>query len=76
MELAEDIEKLGGGGGTAKTRQDFPRAMTADSIKGLGQVYESCLKTHVLLSAMLLYLPQHGDHVYGPFFGPEPTLAF
>ena len=37
MELAEDGEKLGG---TAKAHQDFPRSITADSIKGLGQVYE------------------------------------
>ena len=39
MELAEDGEKFGG---TAKARQDFPQSITADSIKGLGQVYESC----------------------------------
>ena len=36
MEMAEDGKKIGG---TAKARQDF----TADSIKGLGQVYESCI---------------------------------
>ena len=40
MELAEDGEKLGG---TAKAHQDFPRSITADSIKGLGQVYKSCI---------------------------------
>ena len=40
MELAEDGEKLGG---TAKARQDFPNSITADSIKGLGQIYESCI---------------------------------
>ena len=30
IELAEDGEKLGGGG-TAKARQDFPQSVTADS---------------------------------------------
>ena len=40
MELAEDGEKFGG---TAKARQDFPQFITADSIKGLGQVYESSI---------------------------------
>ena len=40
MELAEDGEKFGG---TAKARQDFPQSITVDSIKGLGQVYESCI---------------------------------
>ena len=40
MELAEDGEKFGG---TAKARQDFPQSITADSIKDLGQVYESCI---------------------------------
>ena len=70
MELAEDEEKFWG---TAKARQDFPQSITADSINGLGQVHES---HHDLFSAFLLYLPQHEDHVYGPFVGPEPTLAF
>ena len=40
MELAEDGEKFGG---TAKARQDFPQSITADSIKGRGQVYENCI---------------------------------
>ena len=40
MEMAEDGKKIGG---TAKARQDFPQPITADSIKGLGQVYESCI---------------------------------
>ena len=40
MELAEGGEKFGG---TAKARQDFPQSITADSIRGLGQVYESCI---------------------------------
>ena len=40
MELAEDGEKFGG---TAKARQGFPQSITANSIKGLGQVYESCI---------------------------------
>ena len=40
MEMAEDGEKFGE---TAKARQDFPQPITADSIKGLGQVYESCM---------------------------------
>ena len=73
MQLAEDGEKFGG---TAKARQDFPQSITADSIKGLGQVYESCIQTHVLFSAFLLYLPQHEDYAYGPPVRPEPTLAF
>ena len=63
MELAEDGEKFGG---TAKARQDFPQSIMADSIKGLGQVYESCIYTHVLFSVFHLYLPQIEDHVYGP----------
>ena len=73
MQLAEDGEKFGG---TAKARQDFPQSITADSIKGLGQVYESCIETHVLFSAFLLYLPQHEDYAYGPSVRPELTLAF
>ena len=40
MELAEDCEKFWG---TAKTRQNFPHSITADSIKCLSQVYESCI---------------------------------
>ena len=40
MKLAEDGEKFGG---TATARQDFPQSITADSIKGLGQVYENCI---------------------------------
>ena len=40
MQLAEDGEKFGG---TAKARQDFPKSIMTDSIKGLGQVYESCI---------------------------------
>ena len=73
MQLAEDGEKFGG---TAKARQDFPQLITTDSIKGLGQVYESCIWTFVLFSAFLLYLPQHEDHVSRPSVGPEPALAF
>ena len=38
MELAEDGEKFWG---TANARQDFSQSITADGIKGLGQVYES-----------------------------------
>ena len=71
MELAEDGEKLGV---TAKARKDFPQSITADSIKGLGQVYENCTQTYVLFSAFLLYLPQHKDHVFGPSVGSESTL--
>ena len=40
MELAEDGEKFGG---SAKACQDFPQSIMADSIKGLGQVYKSCI---------------------------------
>ena len=40
MELAEDSKIFGG---TAKACQDFPQPSTADGIKGLGQVYESCI---------------------------------
>ena len=40
MELAEDGEKLGE---TAKARQDCPQSITANSIFGLGKVYESCI---------------------------------
>ena len=42
MQLAEDGEKFGG---TAKARQYFPQSITADSIKGLGQVYDCLLYT-------------------------------
>ena len=73
MELAEDVEKFWG---TAKARQNFPQCITAERIKDLGQVYESCIYTHVLFTAFLLFLPQHEDHVYGPSLGPEPILAF
>ena len=40
LEMAEDGEKFWG---TANACQDFPQSITADSIKGLRQVYESCL---------------------------------
>ena len=40
MELAVYGEKVWG---TAKACQDFPQSITADSIKGLYQVYESCI---------------------------------
>ena len=40
MELAEDGEKFWG---TARVCQDFPQSIIADSIKGLGQFYESCI---------------------------------
>ena len=40
IELAEDGEKFGE---TGKACQDFPQSIMADSIKGLGQVYESCI---------------------------------
>ena len=40
MELADDGEKFRR---TAMARQDFPQSITADRIKGLGQVYESCI---------------------------------
>ena len=73
MELTEDGEKVRG---TVKACQDFPQSITADSIKGLGQVYESCIQTHALFPAFLLNLHQHEDHVFGPSVGPEPTLAF
>ena len=40
MELAEDGEKFGE---TARARPDFLQSITADSIKDIGQVYESYL---------------------------------
>ena len=40
MELAEDCEKFGG---TAKACQDFPHFIVADSSKGLGLIYKSCI---------------------------------
>ena len=40
MEVVEVGVKFGG---TAKACQDFPQSITADSIKGLYQVYESCI---------------------------------
>ena len=63
-------------GGTAKAHHNFPQSIKADSIKRLGQEYESCIQTNVLLSAFLQYLPQHEDNVYGLSVEPEPTLAF
>ena len=45
MELAEDGEKSWE---TAKARKDFQQSITADSVRGLGQVYGRCLLTHVL----------------------------
>ena len=71
MELAEDGEKFWR---AATARQDFPQSITADSIKGLSQVYKSCI--YVLFSAFLLCLPRREDHVYGPSVGPKPILAF
>ena len=40
MELAENGEESWG---TAKVHQHFPKSITADSIKGLGQVYKSSI---------------------------------
>ena len=73
MELVEDGEKSKE---TAKVFQHFQQsiALAADSTKGLGQVYESCIQTHIQFSAFLQYLPQHKDHVCGP--SAEPTMAF
>ena len=51
-------------------------SVATDSIIGLGQLYESCIQTHVLFSAFLPHLPKHEDRVCGPSVGPEPTLAF
>ena len=45
-------------------------SVATDSIIGLGQLYESCIQTHVLSSTFLLYLPQNKDHVCGPSVGP------
>ena len=73
MELAGDGEKFQG---TAKACQDFPQSITADSIKGLCQVYKSCMLTHVPSSAFRLNLPLHESHVYHPSVGPKLTLAF
>ena len=42
LELAKDGGKLGGGGET-KAHQDFPQSITADRIKGRGQVYKNCI---------------------------------
>ena len=70
MELAGDGEKFGG---TAKARQDFPQSIMADSIKGLGQVYEAayrpmlwslhcscnCLSTKIMSTIPLLDLNPH-----------------
>ena len=56
--------------------RNFPQSITADGIKGHGQVYENCIKTHVPFSAFLLCLPQHEDHVRGPSVSFEHTLAF
>ena len=50
MVLLEDGERFGG---TTKAHQDFPQSIMADSIKGLGQVYKSCIKTYVLFSVFL-----------------------
>ena len=38
--FGEDGERFWG---TAKAHQDIPQSITADSIKGRGQVYESCI---------------------------------
>ena len=40
VDLVDDGEKFCG---TAKARQDFPQSISADSIKGFGQVCESCI---------------------------------
>ena len=53
-----------------------PQSITGYSIKGLGQVYESCIQNLVLFTAFLQNLPQHEAHVCHPSVGPEPTLAF
>ena len=57
MKLAEDGEKFWG---TTEARQGFLQSIVADSIKGIDQVYRSCIKTHVLFYAFLLNLPQWG----------------
>ena len=78
MELAEDGDEFGG---TAKARQDFPQSISADGIKGLGQVYESCIWTYVLFSAFLLYQPQYMstvpllDLIHPGFLACFPVLS-
>ena len=37
---------------------------------------EICIRTNVLFSVFLLYLPHQGDHVCSPSVGSESTLAF
>ena len=69
MQLAQDGEKFGG---TTKARQDFPHSITADSIKELGQVYESCISTQVLFSAFVLYLPSTKIMSVVPLFDLNP----
>ena len=72
LTFMEESEKFWGQPRHARIFQ----SITADSIKGLGQVYESCIQTYVLFSVFLLYPPQHEDHVGHSSVGPEPTLAF
>ena len=40
MQLAKDGEKFGG---TAKAHQEFPQSIAVDNIKGLSEIYESCI---------------------------------
>ena len=63
MELAEDVETFVG---TAKARQDFPQSITADGIKGIGQVMFCslhfscvCLSTKIMSTVPLLDLNPH-----------------
>ena len=62
--------------GTANLTESLEEAISADKVKGLGEVNECNVQGHLLLSALLLELMEGEDHVYCRPFSSEATLWF
>ena len=56
--------------------ESLEEAISADKVKGLGEVDECNVQGHLLLSALLLRLTEGEDHLYHRPFSSEATLWF
>ena len=54
---------------------DSPKAISADSVKGLGQINIGGVQVSILFLTLLLELSSSKHHVNSPTFLLEPTLA-
>ena len=60
--------------GTANLTESLEEAISAEKVKGLGEVNECNVQGHLLLSALLLELTEGEDHVYHRPFSSKATL--